>query len=358
MDIKKTLANLADTRKKKIILIAAAVILIVLIAAYITISSMGSPADPDNQEYMTITIESGSGTSQIAQMLTENGIIESPGKFKLWSRIKGYDSQYKAGAYSLSPSMSFKEIAEILVGGKVSTIKFTIPEGYTIYQVADTLSQLGYVDKERFTEILETEDFSEEYPFLKDAQDNKNRLEGYLYPNTYFVETGASEEAYIKVMLNQFGKEVTDEHYARAEELGLSMNDVIIIASIIQRECDVAKEGDKVASVIYNRLEKGMALQMCSTVQYILGETKPVLSYADTQIESPYNTYLHQGLPPGPICSPSIDAIEAALYPADTDYLYFVLSEKLDGTSNFSDNYEKFQKDSQAYYDAYEKANS
>jgi len=357
MDIKDAVTNLLNTKAKKITVIVIAAIILVLIIGLITLGTMGRPMDPNNTETVKVKIEAGSGTIQIAQTLVENNIIDNPTSFRIWSKLKGHDGNYKAGTYSLSQSMSFSDIAEIIVGGKVDATVFGIPEGYTIYQVADKLSKDGLVDKEKFIDLLENGDFSSEYEFLKGAQNNKNRLEGYLYPNTYFVDEDASEEAFIKVMLDQFGKEVTEEHYQKAKDMGLTMNEVITIASIIQRECDVSKEGDKVASVIYNRLELGMPLQMCSTVQYILGEPKPVLSVADTRIESPYNTYLHTGLPPGPICSPNIDAIEAALNPADTDYLYFVLSEKLDGTSNFSNNYEKFKKDSENYSRAYDAAN-
>lgn len=357
MDIKNTVKNIASSKIKMIIAAAILIIIIAVVAGLIVLGNMGKPLDKDSTENVSITIESGSGTASIAQTLTDNGIIDNPSQFRFWSRIKGFDSQYKAGSYMLSPSMSFSEIADVLVGGKVEQVKFTIPEGYTIYQVADTLSEAGLVDRDKFVDLLENGDFTDEFEFLKGAQDNSNRLEGYLFPNTYFMDKGASEEDYIRVMLNQFQTQFTEEHYKKAEEMGLTLNEVVTIASIIQRECDAEKEGDKVASVIYNRLELGMPLQMCSTVQYLLGEPKPILSIADTQIQSPYNTYLNTGLPPGPICSPGMAAIDAALNPADTDYLYFVLSEKLDGTANFSNNYDDFLKDTQAFSEAWEAAN-
>lgn len=355
MDLKNSAANTANTNKKKLIIAAAAIVLMVLIVIVIIFNNMGKPLDSGNTESVSVTVEAGFGTAQIAQTLEDEGIIDNPSAFKLWSKIKGYDNKYKAGTYALSPSMSFADIADILVGGKISTVTFTIPEGYTIYQVADALSEKGLVDRGRFVELLENGKF--DYDFLSGAQQNSNHLEGYLFPNTYAIAEGASEEDIINVMLNQFGKEITEEHYKKAKEMGLTMNEVVIIASIIERECKVAEERPLVASVIYNRLDKGMALQMCSTVQYILGEPKAVLTVADTKIQSPYNTYINQGLPPGPICSPGLASIEAALNPADTDYLYFVLSEKLDGTSNFSDNYQDFQRDSAAYSAAYDAAN-
>ena len=248
--------------------------------------------------------------------------------------------------------MDFQEIADIIVSGKVTTVNFTIPEGYTIYQTASAIAAKGLGDYDTLVSLIEAGDF--EYDFLKDAQNNKNKLEGYLFPNTYTVDEGMNEEQIIKVMLDQFEK----QPYKVYAESGssYSLNDIITVASIIERECKVDEERPLVASVIYNRLAKGMPLQMCSTVQYVLGKQKEVLTYADTRIESPYNTYTNTGLPPGPICSPGLAAIKAALNPADTDYLYFVLSEKLDGTSNFSSDYAQFEKDKAAYDKAYRAA--
>ena len=351
----KTETNQQGSKKKLILILILVFILLFCTGAGIYFAKMGKALDAANTDMITVTVESGSSTEQIGQLLAEKGIIESGNQFRLWSRIKGYDSRYQAGTYSLSPSMSFEEIAEIIVGGAVDTFSFTIPEGYTIEQVADTLSEQGVADREKFMELLKTGDF--DYAFLEGAQDNENRLEGYLFPNTYTLAVGAAEEDIINVMLSQFEKEVTQEYYDKAESMGYTINEIITIASIIERESMVNEERPLVASVIYNRLDAGMPLQMCSTVQYILGEPKAILSNADTQIESPYNTYLNPGLPPGPICSPGIAAIDAALNPEDTDYLYFVLSEKLDGTSNFSSDYSEFLRDKDAYYAAYEAAN-
>ena len=351
-----------DAKRKKIYIAILAIAVIAILAAglvFIGMKKEPAPLDPENAVSVSIKIPSGSTTAVIGQTLEDNGIIADAGKFRRWSKLNGYDSQYKAGTYALSPSMDYKTIAEIVVGGKVSTKTFTIPEGYTIYQTADKLAGDGLIDKEKFTTLLESDDFDADYPFLADAQKNKNHLEGYLMPNTYLIEEGASEEQIIRTMLNQFEKDVW-EPYENGELTAnskisskYSLADILKAASIIERECGKDEERPVVASVIYNRLDKGMNLQMCSTVQYILGKQKVVLSVADTQIDSPYNTYLNPGLPPGPICSPGLASINAALNPAETDYLYFVLSEKLDGTSNFSSDYQKFLKDKAAYDQAY-----
>lgn len=335
--------------KKKILIAVICVAVIIVAGAVFYITGLGKALDSNDTQTVSVIISSGSSTGQIGQILEEEGIISSADKFKIWSRIKGYDSRYKAGTYTLSPSMDFQEIADIIVSGKVTTVNFTIPEGYTIYQTASAIAAKGLGDYDTLVSLIEAGDF--EYDFLKDAQNNKNKLEGYLFPNTYTVDEGMNEEQIIKVMLDQFEK----QPYKVYAESGSShsLNDIITVASIIERECKVDEERPLVASVIYNRLAKGMPLQMCSTVQYVLGKQKEVLTYADTRIESPYNTYTNTGLPPGPICSPGLAAIKAALNPADTDYLYFVLSEKLDGTSNFSSDYAQFEKDKAAYDKAY-----
>ena len=150
-------------------------------------------------------------------------------------------------------------------------------------------------------------------------------------------------------MLNQYDKVFTKKYKKRAKELNLSENEIIIIASLIERESQYDGDRAKIASVIYNRIKAGMPLQIDATIQYALGKPKENLSIADTKIDSPYNTYTNKGLPPGPICSPGKASIKAALYPESTDYLYYVVSEKLDGTHNFSKDYNKFLKDKEAY---------
>ena len=335
--------------KKKIIIAVICIAVVIAAGVLFYIGGLGKALDSENTQTVNVTIPSGSGTIQIGQQLEENSIISSADKFKLWSRIKGYDSQYKAGTYALSPSMDFQTIADIIVGGKVNTVNFTVPEGYTIYQTARVIADSGLGDYDTLVSLIEAADF--DYDFLDGAQNNKNKLEGYLFPNTYTIDEGMSEEQIIKVMLDEFKKQPLKAYHE--SENSRSINEIITIASIIERECKVDEERKLVASVIYNRLEKGMPLQMCSTVQYVLGKQKEVLTYADTRIESPYNTYTNAGLPPGPICSPGLAAVQAALHPADTDYLYFVLSEKLDGTSNFSSDYAQFERDKAAYDKAY-----
>jgi UPF0755 protein len=240
-----------------------------------------------------------------------------------------------------------EEIMELLLTGKADTLRFTIPEGYDIKRVTAKLAEEGLINQEAFLKEIESGQF--DYEFLKDAPAGPDRLEGFLFPETYEIFATANEHDIIDKMLYQFNKVFTAEYYARAEELGMSVREVITLASIIEREARVPEDRPIIASVFYNRLTIDMPLQSCATVQYILGEQKPVLSIKDTQIESPYNTYQNLGLPPGPIASPGADSIKAALYPADTNYLYFLA--KGDGSHAFSSTYEQFLRDKAKYID-------
>ena len=340
----------------KLLLILLALIIAGGLGAFIFVSGLGSAVcNPEDQEGRVIVIESGSYTGSIAEQLETEGIITSASNFKLFSKFNHYDGQYQAGTYTFSPSMTMDEIAQILVEGRTNQISFTIPEGLTEYETAAKLEKQGVRTKKNYVKLMEKKDFSEKYPFLKDAQDNKHRLEGYLFPNTYTLPEGSTEEDVIDLMLSTFDEVFTDEFKERAKKLKMDMNEVMVVASIIENEAAVDEDREIIASVIYNRLEIDMPLQMDSTIQYILSldsKRKKDLLYVDTEIESEYNTYLHAGLPPGPICSPGEASIRAALYPADTDYIYFILSDKLDGTMKFSKDYDEFLKDKDAYYKA------
>lgn len=366
--------------KKTVIIAVISAVAVVTACALIFFSSMGKALDSENAEAVAVNIESGATTEQISKTLVDCGIIDSAASFKLWSKLKGVDSEYKAGVYSLSPSMDFGAIADILVGGKVAMTSFTVPEGLTVEQTISKLVEQNMGDKEAFEAEVKDKKWFDKYEFLRYAANeealrenlSENYLEGYLMPNTYYVATGASEEEIIDVMLRQFDRDVfqaifdefikdkgallRSKYGAFLEtEFGFQLRNVIKYASIIEREAVLDEERPLVASVIYNRLQKGMNFQMCSTVQYILGYQKDNLTYEDISIESPYNSYIHNDIP-GPICSPGLESIKAALYPADTDYLYFVVSERLDGSMNFSADYGKFEQDKAAYYRAYNAA--
>ena len=181
-----------------------------------------------------IEIPSGSSTRDIAEILVENGIVKDVFSFRVFSKLNEYDGKFQAGQYKLSPGMTTEEIAETLCLGQIREISFTIPEGYTIGKIADKLSAEGLIDKERFIDLVENGNYSE-YDFLDGAVEGKHHLEGYLFPETYFLPEGATEEDFIKVMLDHFG-EIWAKYSDRAAELGLPTNEVITMASLIERE--------------------------------------------------------------------------------------------------------------------------
>lgn len=331
--------------------VLATLLLIVVFCALLYFNHLNSASkalDPENTEQITVNIPIGTSTEKIGVILMDAGIISDESVFVMKSKIDNYDGRFKAGDYSLSPSMSMDEIMALLLKGKDDTLRFTIPEGYDIKKTTAVLTKDNLIDTEAFRKEISSGKF--DYRFLSSAPSGENRLEGYLFPDTYEVFTNASEHDIINKMLSQFDKVFTDKYYARAEELGMSINEVITLASIIEREAATEADRPIIAGVFYNRIAKEMPLQSCATVQYILGDQKAVLSIADTKIESPYNTYLNNGLPPGPICSPGLASIKAALWPTKSNYLYFLA--KGDGSHVFAETYAEHLKNKAKYIDS------
>jgi len=335
-------------------LAAFLIVAIVAIAAgsLFYLNLCNKPLDSANKEYVSIEIPNGTATIAIGRILQENGLIANADRFKLYAKIKGYDGAMKAGDYLLSPSMTAEEIMGLLKEGHQTTVRFTIPEGLTVQQVGAKLAEEGLVDFEAFMDEVKNGKF--DYKYVSYLPSGDNRLEGFLMPNTYDVFKNADAHEIIDTMLGQFDLVYKDEYYSRATELGYDLNQIVTIASMIERETKVDSEREIVASVIYNRLKINMPLQIDATVQYALPEWKDRLSQKDLEVDSPYNTYQNTGLPIGPICSPGEKSIIAALYPASTDYIYYVLDPSMNGTHRFSKDYSTFLKNKQAYLDAIE----
>jgi UPF0755 protein len=310
------------------------------VVAYGSLKNFNEPFNPQTSETIHIVVESGMGTTAIGQMLEDSRIIKNAVVFKWKSKFKQYDGKYQAGSFELSSSMPMEDIMTALMDGKKETTRFTIPEGYTLKQTAQKLSQEGLVDEAEFMNQLKNGDF--EYRFLDGLKKEENRLEGFLFPDTYEIFTDASEKDVINKMLSGFDLVFTDEYYKKATEMNFSVKEIVTIASLIEEETKADKERKRVSSVVYNRLSIDMKLQFDSSVLYALGEQKDRVLYSDLEIDSPYNTYKHEGLPPGPISSPGIACLEAALYPEDTDYLYFVLKADGSGENNFAKTYNEF----------------
>lgn len=278
-----------------------------------------------------VLIPTGASTTAIASILVDQGIIRSPLIFRLVTYAYGLDRQLKSGHYLISPGLSLPEIIRVLVNGEVQEVEFTVPEGYTVKQIAALLQQKGLVREEEFLEAA-TEDYP--FEFLQDLPPGSEPLEGFLYPDTYRVSLGTPPREIIMMMLNRFNQ-VYREIYVESDiSQKYSTREIVTLASIIEREARLDGERPIVASVFVNRMDRGMRLESCATVEYLLPEPKPVLTYEDLQIDSPYNTYRVDGLPPGPIANPGRASLLAALKPARSDYLYFVA--KPDGSHHFS----------------------
>ncbi|MEJ8553667.1 endolytic transglycosylase MltG [Tepidibacter sp. Z1-5] len=327
--------------KKVFIMCIFTVIIISSGLVYFNIQT--GPYDSSKDKQVLVDIKKGSSLNSVSDTLFEKQLIKNKLFFKIIAKINKMDTGIKAGLYNLNQSYSNKEILDMLNSGSVykDLVKVTIPEGFEAHQIADRLSNLGLVDKEKFMDLVNTPSvFRDKYSFLN--QEYIVSLEGYLFPDTYFVNKNYSEKDIINMLLNRFDQMYTDEYKKIQNEKNLTLNQVITLASIVEREARLDKERSIIAGVFYNRMNINMPLQSCATVQYILGERKPNLSFEDIKIDSPYNTYKNAGLPPGPIASPGKKSIEAALYPEDVDYLYFVA--KKDGSHSFSKTYNEHLK--------------
>jgi len=325
-------------------------------------TTMLEPVDPGSDTEWTITVPEGASTAAIATILRQNGLIRdgllmgrlSEYVFRDHSKRMGYDGEFKYGEFILRKNMSVDEMIQELIAGSVAanTNTFTVREGWTTTQIARMLDEQGIVSEMDFMDEIQNGVF--DFPFLVDCPPGFERLEGFLYPETYEVYADATAHDVIVKMLSQFDALFRLEFYERAEEMGLTVREIVTMASIVERESVVADERPIMAGVFFNRIAQGIRLESCATIQFILGEPKEFLTNADTQIESPYNTYLHEGLPPGPICNPRMASIEAALFPAEHDYIFFVLSDALDGSHRFTSDYNEFLAYKDAYYAAVE----
>ena len=283
----------------------------------------------DNNEKLVI-IKPGQGFKSFSKSLQKNGIIKDLYKFNLFAHIKGYDRKIKAGEYILSPSMTPYKILQILVAGKVRLHKITIPEGYNIRQIASITTRAGLCTETEFISSATNSSFVHEEGI--DAE----TFEGYLFPETYYFSKDVSPEKIISAMLKRFRSVFTPTYKEQAKKLGFSIHQAVTLASIIEKETGDPEERSVISSVFHNRLKKKMRIESDPTVIYGIKDFDGNIKKRHLKTSTPYNTYQIFGLPPGPIANPGIKAIEAALFHADTNFLYFV--SKKDNTHIFSTN--------------------
>ncbi len=267
-----------------------------------------------------VRIEEGESLASIAGKLKENRVITSSTIFRFLAWLEGMGERIKAGEYLLYPGSHYGEVFSILTRGPEIIARVTIPEGFTVKQISRRIGQQTSITEEEFDRAATQGDYGLDILPLE----QKHNLEGFLFPKTYDLYQGTTAEELISSMIDQFKQETSDLEWGEARNLGVSPYQVVIIASLIEREVVLDEERPLVAAVIYNRLRVNMLLQIDATVQYALPEWKEVLTYDDLKTPSPYNTYLHKGLPPAPICNPGRESIDAALHPAQVNYLYYV----------------------------------
>lgn len=293
-----------------------------------------------------ITITPGTTAAQLAEELHERHLIRSAWVFRFLVRAQQTEFKIYVGDYLLTPAMSPDEMIKRLNSSvALVTNRVTIPEGYTTEQIIDLLVQKGIGSKAEFTKVVTEDGFT--YPFLKDAPKGIHRLEGYLFPNTYDISVKTTPHAVIDLLLQQFAKELTPEVQKQLDTIKLSVPQWVTLGSLIEKEAGKASDRPLIASVFMNRLKIGQPLQSCATIQFLLGTPKEKLFGKDLLIPSPYNTYLHSGLPPGPIANPGHASLQAVLHPTQTDFLYFVV--KKDGFHAFSKTYAEHLKNVKLY---------
>jgi UPF0755 protein len=279
---------------------------------------------------LPVQVPPGASFGQITDTLETRGIVKYAPVFQLYARISGADARVRPGTYGFKKGQSWKSILEDFREGRVMTAKLVVPEGFSLDKIARRIAEVSKRDSAKILDMLIDSTAAKKYGVPGPT------LEGYLYPATYDFPIGANPDTVIKRMVSVYKRYWTPKRQARADSMKMSQREVITLASIIEKEAKRAQEMPTISSVYHNRLRIKMGLQADPTVQYALGSHRARLLYRDIRAakDNPYNTYVIRGLPPGPIGSPSERAIDAALYPAQTKYLYFVA--RPDGTHIFT----------------------
>jgi UPF0755 protein len=318
----------------KKLLLTFAIVIVLSIGAFGAfvwdIYRYGDSTRPAPHHVASITIEAGQGLTTIAYALYQQEIITQPQKMVWLARLKELDKQIQAGEYRLSTAMTPNQILDRLVSGKVILYRLTIPEGTALKQIAAIFSQRGFGSQEAFLAAASDPEA------VKQLDISADNLEGYLFPDTYLFTQPVDPRQAVDTMVKRFKSVFKPAWHERASQIGLSLHEIVTLASIIEKETGVADERPLISSVFHNRLQKGMRLETDPTVIYGIENFDGNLTRKHLQRKTPYNTYRIKGLPPGPIASPGAAALEAALYPAESPYLYFV--SKKDSTHYFSSN--------------------
>ncbi|MGC9521510.1 MAG: endolytic transglycosylase MltG [Anaerolineae bacterium] len=301
----------------------------------------------DDPTPVVFTIEPGESVPEIAGDLKAKGLISDTELFRRYLQHKGLDDKIQAGAYTLQATMTIPEIVQVFLQASGAEQQVTIPEGKRMEEVAAIVAEQTTMDRDDFLTVAQTGwrslPIAQDYDFLAQIPVTAT-LEGFLFPDTYRLALNATPQDLIRRMLDNFERRVTPDIVEGFAQHNLTLYEGIILSSIVEREAVLDNERPIIAGVYHNRLRDGWPLSACPTVQYALGYQteqgtwwKPTLTYADLELGSPYNTYRHQGLPPGPIANPGLEAIRAAAQPAETEYYFFMVDcERNDGSHLFA----------------------
>lgn len=316
--------------------ITIAIVILAAISVAVFFVSGNSSSDYERQQFY---IEKGDGIRQVADKLEERGIVDSANGFYLYAAISGKGKNLVPGNHMLDAGLKISEIIERLsdAGNINAETSITVLEGWSIDDIAKYLEENGLADGEEFKEAADISLWRDKYAFLEDKKIRS--LEGFLFPDTYRIFVGSSPEKIIARMLDNFQAKLDSDMSAKLESRGLSLYQAIIMASIIEKEARSASDKRVVSGIFWNRYDIGMGLQSDATINYLTGKGETRSKGADLEIDSPYNTYKYRGLPPGPICSPGFDALYAAIYPQDNDYLYFITDAS--GRAVFAKTYDE-----------------
>ena len=322
-------------QKKIVFGIPALAILFVMVVAFVIIPLAGSSSYTGERGVpVYFTVRPGMSVSEIGKELYERGIIDSEMKFWWTAKLNGFENKVKSGTFAMQTGMTPRDALEILVYGNTVTIRFTIPEGFSVRDIAQRLDDEGLVKADAFISLAKT---YRPYPYVEEHENVRYAVEGFLFPDTYEINGQFDAARIMQMMAENFDRRLTKEMRDRAREMDLSIYELVTLASLVEKEAYHEEDRPIIAQIFLKRLRLGMPLQADPTVQYLLDAPKEDLLYRDTEIASPYNTYQNVGLPPGPIASPGTASLNAVLHPADTNYLYFVADRN--GNNYYATNY-------------------
>lgn len=296
-------------------------------------------------EVQTLIIEENETGAEIGDVLYERGLIRSTWAFRVALRVNNVMDKLQAGYYQIPDNISMHDLIGLLQQGKLKTIRITVPEGYTMGEIAILLEKHAIMDSQTF--INEAREYAP-YMYMYGPKKTSYRVEGFLFPSTYEIPVNSTAKEVIDLMAREMNRQLTPEIRAELEKQHMTIFEFVTLASLVEKEAKFDEDRELIAAVFKKRLAIGMPIQSDASIQYILGYPKVHVTIEDTRLQSPYNTYIYAGYPPGPIANPGKKSLDAVLHAPDTDYLYFVADK--DGHNHFTKTYEEHLKVVESLY--------